>query len=162
MKNFIARGQVIDVVLAAGVLSGGVVKVGSMIGIANTDGSTGDTIAVSFEGAYGSVPKATGTAWTQGDPLFWDAGAGKLTKVAPGNTFAGYAYADALSADTTGSVVLEGAGDNPDSAQAAVVAAIATADGSDAGTTQTLANATKTTVNAILTSLKAAGIMATS
>jgi len=39
------------------------------------------------------------------------------------------------------------------------VAACATADGSDAGTTQTLANALKVSVNAILTALKEHGLM---
>ena len=44
--------------------------------------------------------------------------------------------------------------------QAATVAAEATADGSDATTTQALANALKVKVNAILTSLKTAKLMA--
>jgi hypothetical protein len=43
--------------------------------------------------------------------------------------------------------------------KAANVAAVATADGSDADTTQALANALKVTVNAILTALKTSGIM---
>ena len=43
---------------------------------------------------------------------------------------------------------------------AANVLAEDTVDGSDAGTTQALANALKVTVNAILTALKAAGLMA--
>lgn len=45
---------------------------------------------------------------------------------------------------------------------AATVAAEATANGSDAATTQALANALKTKVNAILTALKNAGLMASS
>lgn len=43
---------------------------------------------------------------------------------------------------------------------AAYVAPIATADGSDATTTQALANATKTTVNGIIAALVAADLMA--
>lgn len=43
--------------------------------------------------------------------------------------------------------------------KAANVAAETTADGSDADTTQALANALKVKVNAILTALKTAGIM---
>jgi hypothetical protein len=45
---------------------------------------------------------------------------------------------------------------------AANVSDITTADGSDAGTTQTLANATKATVNDILSALQDAGLMAES
>lgn len=44
--------------------------------------------------------------------------------------------------------------------QAAHVADVTTPDGSDAGTTQTLANALKVKVNAILAALQAAGLMA--
>lgn len=46
-------------------------------------------------------------------------------------------------------------------AQVAAVAAEATANGTDAATTQALANALKTKVNAILTALKNAKVMAT-
>ena len=45
--------------------------------------------------------------------------------------------------------------------QVAAVAAEATANGTDAATTQALANALKTKVNAILTALKTAKVMAT-
>lgn len=43
---------------------------------------------------------------------------------------------------------------------AATVAAVATANATDLATSEALANQLKTTVNAILTSLKAAGLMA--
>lgn len=42
----------------------------------------------------------------------------------------------------------------------AAVAALATADGSDAGTTQTLANATKAKLNAVIAALQTAGLLA--
>lgn len=47
-------------------------------------------------------------------------------------------------------------------AKAVVVAPVATANGSDLATTQALANQLKITVNAILTALKNAGLMASS
>lgn len=181
MKNFQARGEVLDAVLGADVLSGAVVKVGSLIGFALTDGKSGDTIAVKIEGAFNTVPKVTGTAWLQGDPLFWDASAAKFTKVAPGNTFAGYAYIAAGSSDATGMIVLESAGDNAASSltAAAVVAALGTtanlsaigATFSDLAAARTAVNtlatesearldAIEAKVDAILVSLKAAGLMA--
>lgn len=106
MKNFIAPGEVLDVVLAADVSSGGVVLVGSLVGIAPVGGKNGDTIAVALEGAYDSVPKATGAAWVQGDKLYWDATNSVFTKTATSNTFAGYAYAAAASGDATGKILL--------------------------------------------------------
>lgn len=48
------------------------------------------------------------------------------------------------------------------SAQQTVVAQISTADGSDAATTQALANQLKSTVNSLLTKLKAHGLIASS
>lgn len=42
-----------------------------------------------------------------------------------------------------------------------VIAAIATANGSDAATTQALANATKTSVNLLIAELKAKGLIKT-
>lgn len=54
---------------------------------------------------------------------------------------------------------LEDAVDELEANVAVNVAACATADGSDAGTTQALANALKVKVNAILTALKNAGLM---
>ncbi len=45
---------------------------------------------------------------------------------------------------------------------ATTIAAEATANGSDAATTQALANALKTKLNAVIAALKAAGLMASS
>jgi predicted RecA/RadA family phage recombinase len=109
MKNFIAPGEVLDVVLAANVSSGGVVKQGTLVGIATTDGVIGDTVAVSLTGAFGPVPKATGQAWNQGDKLYWDSTNNNFTTTVGTNTFAGNAYAAALTADTTGSILLANA-----------------------------------------------------
>lgn len=105
-QNFIAPGEVIEVTLAADVTTGGVVKQGSIIGVALGSGVTGAVVRVQICGAFSGLPKATGAAWTMGDTLYWDATAGKFTKTSTSNTFAGYAYADAASGDATGSVLL--------------------------------------------------------
>lgn len=54
-----------------------------------------------------------------------------------------------VTEDTAGAIV-----------QADAIADIATANGSDAATTQALANATKATVNTILAALRTAGVIA--
>lgn len=158
MQNYICEGSVIEVTAGAAITSGDPVLSGSIFGVATNSAAIGEVVAVRVVGVY-SLAKATGAAWSLGDRLFWDATNKVLTKTASANTPAGFAYADALSADATGLLMLTS---NEGFNQAANVAAIATADGSDAGTTQTLANATKTTVNAILTALENAGIMAAS
>ncbi len=48
------------------------------------------------------LPKAPGTAWSQGDKLYFDNTAKTFTKTATSNTAAGYAYYGAASGDTTG------------------------------------------------------------
>lgn len=66
----------------------------------------------------------------------------------------------AINTDKDGNVYIKGnvikTGHTP-----VVIAAVATADGSDAGTTQTLANALKVKVNALIAELKAGGALAT-
>lgn len=155
MKNYICTGERIDVIAPAGGLSSGdPFVIGSKIGIVLSGGSEGETVVCATEGVF-ELPKAVG-AINQGQKLYFDGTAKKITTVAAGNTLAGYAFRAALSGDATAFVTLT---DDPSTPQAAFVAAIATVDGSDAGTTQTLANATKVSVNSILTALKAAGLM---
>lgn len=66
-----------------------------------------------------------------------------------------------INTDKDGNVTIQGiikkAGHTP-----VVIAASATPVGSDAGTTQTLANALQTKLNALIAELKAQGVIATS
>jgi len=158
MTNFIQDGETLEYTNAgSAIASGDVVVVGKLVGIAATDiaASTG-VGTVYLEGVF-NVPKNNSLAITQGDQVFWDASPGEVTKTATDYPM-GTAHEDAAADATTVNVKLAAGVDS--TPQAAVVAAISTADGSDAATTQALANATKTTVNAILTALKNAGLMA--
>jgi predicted RecA/RadA family phage recombinase len=156
-QNFKIKGDVLQLKNSSGaaIASGSPIFVGKFIGIALGDIANGAVGSAAVEGVF-ELPKATGTAIAQGDVVTWDTATGKVTKDITGNDpIIGIAYTDELSAATTIQVCID---EQP--LQAAVVAAITTANGSDASTTQALANATKTTVNSILTALKAAGIMA--
>ena len=99
MKNFVANGEVLDVTLGADTASGALVATGKLVGVAQTSGKSGETIAVSLCGVY-TVPKASG-AMTKGAALYYDAGAGNVTTTASGNTACGWAWADAASGDAT-------------------------------------------------------------
>lgn len=154
MKSYIQRGNVFDYIAGSTILSGAVVAVGGLVGIAAIDGDSGDTIPCNREGVF-SLTKATPLAIAQGDRLFWSGTA--VTKTTS-DTPLGIAYNAAGSSDTTVNVLLEG---NSVLAQATAIADIATADGSDAGTTQTLANATKVKINALLAALRVAGLLDT-
>lgn len=82
--------------------SGDIVKIGNRIGVAEVDiEATDGSGSVEMEGVH-NLPKTTGQAWSQGDELFYDSTAGKLTKTGSGNTPAGYAFEPAASGDTEG------------------------------------------------------------
>lgn len=156
MKNYICTGERLEVAAPAGGLSaGGVYIVGAKATVVISGGAEGVLCAVMTEGVF-ELNKAAG-AIAIGTRLFWDATNKVLTTTAAGNTYVGYAYKAAANADATAFVTMV---DNTGGNQAALVAAVTTADGSDAATTQALANQLKTTVNAIQAALVAAGLMA--
>jgi predicted RecA/RadA family phage recombinase len=154
MKNFINKGKSVEVVTPAdGYTSGQAVKVGGLVGICHDNYVEGETAVIWIQGRY-SVVKAVG-AWSAGDRLFWDAGAKKFTTDSEGNTPAGFAADDAANDAATGDIILRQAG----AGIAANVAVIATANASDLATAEALANANKTAINALITSLVDAGLM---
>lgn len=101
MRNFKAVGDVFDHTLAAAVLAGAVIVMADTVGVALTDGAIGDTIAVRVAGVF-ELPKAAPLAIAQGAKVYWDATPGNITTDATApNVFAGYAFVDGASADTT-------------------------------------------------------------
>lgn len=161
-QNLIACGDRIDYTVPASttIASGDPVLIGDKLGVALVSGTEGDIIAVQLEGVF-ELPKKTHAAdeaLTLGAPVYFDAVAKKVTKASAAkvNKHIGYAFAAAGSTAATAQILLASSANEP---QAVNVAQITTVNGSDAATTQTLANDTKTSVNAILTALKAAGIM---
>lgn len=76
MKNYIQRGEVIEVAAAAAtVASGQVVVIGALLGISNHSAEQGEHFSANLVGVY-EVPKAPGAAFAQGAPLYWDVSAG--------------------------------------------------------------------------------------
>jgi predicted RecA/RadA family phage recombinase len=66
MKNFVQPGDYgVPVVTPNAVVSGQVVVVGSLYGIAATDAAAGATVALALEGVY-TLPKVPGDAYTAG------------------------------------------------------------------------------------------------
>ena len=90
--------------------------------------------------------------------IFWDDTNNKITETASGNMPLGRTCDTASAADGDAIPFLFEPGALP--ASAAVVAAVSTAAASDLATAAALANANKTAINAILVSLKNAGLMA--
>lgn len=73
MKSFVSAGHNIDfTVPSGGVTSGAVVIMGALVGIASTSGAEGETVAMVTTGVF-RLPKASGTAFTAGAKVSWNA-----------------------------------------------------------------------------------------
>lgn len=109
MKNQIEEGKTIRYTVGdTSVKSGEVVVVGDMVGVAVTDGETGEDIALNVMGVY-ELPKGTG-AIDQGKKVYVavdaEAGTKNIVATATGNTFAGHSWAKAAAGDSTIAVKL--------------------------------------------------------
>lgn len=106
MKNYHQDGVMIDVVAPqGGLVAGDFYLSGGLFGFVVGSAAENETTVIATEGVF-RAPKATGTAWVQGDQLFWDAGAKKFTKTAGDNVSVGIAAYAAASGDASGYVRL--------------------------------------------------------
>src|SRR5688500_6578256 len=101
--KMVQRGDILDWPNATGsaVLSGAVVPIKHMLGIALTDIANGAVGAVAIEGVF-TVPKASGAVFVVGEKLIWDQSAGNFDDSA----------ATPATGDITGGVVALAAGAN--------------------------------------------------
>jgi len=113
MKNYVQQGAILDHTAASAITGGDPVVMGDSVGIAVGDIDSGGGGSVAVEGVY-QVTKASGTAWTQGDALDYDASAGAFDKDISGAsgdvTGCAIAAADATSGATSGKVKLTNPG----------------------------------------------------
>lgn len=113
MLNYYKSGDQIDYTNAGTAISAGaVVLIGGKVGVAvNAIAATTGVGPVQVRGIV-KVTKVGSQAWTQGLRVYWDAGNSYFTSAGSGNTFAGYAAlaVGSGSGDTTGYVLLDGAG----------------------------------------------------
>jgi predicted RecA/RadA family phage recombinase len=108
MQNFIQRGETLTLIAPAAVVSGQIVVVGSIVGVATTSAGSGASVECQLEGVF-DLPKVTATAINAGDRAYWDSTHGYVTTTASGNTRIGAAVLGALSSATTVRVRLDGA-----------------------------------------------------
>jgi predicted RecA/RadA family phage recombinase len=154
MINKLRDGDVIQHTAASAISSGDPVVIGNRVGIAIADIANGDVGAVDMEGCF-SVPKVSAQAWLEGSEIFWDSSAELFTTVGTANTLAGHALKAADNPSSTGEIRL-----SPGYKKAAVLAALAQ---TISGTySQSEVQAISTKVDAILSALKTAGLMANS
>lgn len=101
MRNFIQPGNTLTIPApAGGVVSGGIVAVGAIVGVAAATAAEGDDVAVSVAGVF-DLPKVAADAVTIGARLYHDASANALTVTAGSNARVAIATAPAGAGATT-------------------------------------------------------------
>lgn len=155
MKNYVQKGEMLDFTAGADLSSGDPVVLGGLMGIVAATVASGAAGVARVQGVV-EVSKVSAQAWAYGDRIYWDVSLAKFTNVKDTDTkFAGIAVEVAADPTDTGKILL-----NTGSPQAANVAALA----QDISNTYVEAEvqAISTKVDAMLTSLKNAGVMASS
>lgn len=107
MRNFVQRGDTLDIVAAAAVTSGSVVIAGSIIGVSNVDAEIGDSFALDVVGVF-TLPKVSALAIAVGDKVYYDAATKLVNKTAGGNTLLGVAVSAAANPSPSVNVRLNG------------------------------------------------------
>ncbi|MCB5412352.1 DUF2190 family protein [Pseudogemmobacter faecipullorum] len=115
-KNFIQRGWTVSVPAPRDVLSGELVVVGVLAGVAQHDAASGTPVEINTEGVF-ALKKTSAQAWTVGAAIYATPSTGICgTAATAGNLLVGVAIEAAANPSETGVVRLNG------SAPAAVAA----------------------------------------
>jgi predicted RecA/RadA family phage recombinase len=78
MQNFIQSGKLLTIAAPADVVSGQMVQVGLIFGVATNTVASGLPLVVDTEGVY-DLPKTSAEAYTVGEPIYFDADTKLLT-----------------------------------------------------------------------------------
>lgn len=108
MKNYIQPGNTLTLTAPAVIVSGDVVAVGSIIGVANGDAANGAPVDVDTVGVF-RLPKVAALAISAGDVVYWDSAAKLVNKTSSGNTKLGVATEAAANPSPNVAVRLNGA-----------------------------------------------------
>lgn len=108
MKNYIQEGNVIQLTApAGGVVSGVAYQIGQLLVVATASAPAGQKFSGETVGVF-SLPKAAGSAWAEGDLLYWHSASSDLSTVATGGLLAGCAIEAVGAAAVTGLCRLNG------------------------------------------------------
>ena len=107
MKNQVQSGNNITVTAAADAISGDVVKIGNLIGVAATDAAIGDSLDLVTVGVF-DLPKVAADTIAVGDAAYWRSSDGLITSTASGNSKIGIATTDAANPSGSVNVRLNG------------------------------------------------------
>jgi predicted RecA/RadA family phage recombinase len=105
MINFVQKGEVITLTAPYAVSSGDGMLVGSLFGLATTDGASGAEVETFVGSGVFDITKVSAQAWTAGASIYWDDSAKKATTTSSGNTFIGFATLAAANPSSMGRVL---------------------------------------------------------
>jgi predicted RecA/RadA family phage recombinase len=107
MRNYIQKGDTLQVTAPAAVTGGAGVLVGTaLFGVAQQTAASGALVELLIEGVVDHAKAAVAIA--AGDKAYWDNAAKLVTNVASGNTLIGVFVRAQLSGDATARVRLSG------------------------------------------------------
>ena len=109
MKTYVRPGEIVTFTAPSGGVTVDVpVLIGNLLVIPTSTVAATLPFEGAVQGVFANMPKATGTAWTEGEILYWDNSAFDFTTVSTSNYRVGCAAVAAASGDTTGTVRLNG------------------------------------------------------
>lgn len=110
MKNFVQPGETVSVPApSGGVVSGALVKVGVLCGVAQHDAAETTPVEIALTGVF-DLAKVSAQAWTAGVAIYMVPASGlATTATTTGNLFIGAALEAAENPSPTGRVRLNGA-----------------------------------------------------
>jgi predicted RecA/RadA family phage recombinase len=109
VKNQVRDGDTFEFVTASTVRTAGTMESqGKIVGVHAKDTAIGGTAVLQLRGVFKGIPKLSTDVIAAGEPLFWDSGNSRLTKVVGTNVFAGWADVAAGNGVTTITIRLSG------------------------------------------------------
>lgn len=105
MKNFVQNGINLTIPAPANTLSGEIVVVGEIVGVASNNAAEGGTLDLVTEGVF-KLPKVAADAFEIGGKGYYKAADKLVTATATGNKLIGVAVVDAGAGDASAIVKL--------------------------------------------------------
>lgn len=106
MKNHISQGVNVTLPAPADVLSGEMIVIGALYGVADSDAATGEDLDLVTRGMF-ELPKVASDVFAIGDKVYWNSSTKLVAKFASGgNTLIGVAVSDAADPSATVNVRL--------------------------------------------------------
>jgi predicted RecA/RadA family phage recombinase len=158
MKNSLQKGDTLSLLAPYALASGAGFLVGAIFAVASNAAANGELVEGARFGVY-NLAKTPAQAWVTGQRIFWDNTNKRCDTDSTVGLLIGAASAPAANPSAAGSVVLNGTIPTIFEGAQTAIADIAIANATDAATAATLANASKATINTLLSELRILGLI---